>query len=333
MRRPLPTLLLGLAALVLCASARSLTAAETERNAGPPSPGANELPAIAPPRPVFGVSPVDFFRALLKMTPAEREAALAGRPPAQVKSLLAKAAEYEAMSEAERKIKLRLVSLRYYLAPLMRLATANRAGLLATIPGEDRPLVDERLRLWDRVPQHLQGRLLENEATLQYFLRLDFTNAGTKAQHPAQPPPPDQTPVDLAVAQWKSYPPVRRRQMSENFHQFFELSEPDRAKTLNLLGETERRQMDDALHKFASLPPEERDRCIESFRKFAGMSQPERDQFLRNAERWRKMSAADRQTWRELVEKLPAVPPLPPGLDPVPMPPMPSPPPIPPPEP
>ncbi len=296
--------------------------------ADPPAtvPSSSELPALTPPRPVFGVSPVDFFRALLKMSPAEREAALAGRPPQQARSLLAKAAEYEAMPAAERNIKLRLVSLRYYLAPLMRIPATNRAPFIAAVPLEDRPLVEERLRLWDQVSPPLQREFLANEATIQYFLRLEFAAPAEKDTEIRNPPPGDRAQVDLAVARWKSFPPARRRQMSENFHRFFELSEPDRVKTLESLSELERRQMEAALQKFAGLPPEERDRCIDSFRKFANMSPAERDEFLRNAERWRLMTPAERQTWRELVEKLPAVPPLPPGLQPVRFPPMPGPP-------
>jgi hypothetical protein len=48
------------------------------------------------------------------------------------------------------------------------------------------------------------------------------------------------------------------------------------------------------------------------------MTPAERAQFLKNAERWKEMSAADRQTWRTLVAKLP---PLPPGFGLPPLPP------------
>ena len=48
--------------------------------------------------------------------------------------------------------------------------------------------------------------------------------------------------------------------------------------------------------------------CVESFQKFATMSPVERREFLRKAERWQHMSPEERETWRNLVTKLPPMP-------------------------
>ena len=280
---------------------------------------------LTPPHPIFGQPPVDFFRALLAMTPTERDLALAGRPPLQVKSLLAKVAEYEAMPAEERRVKLRLVSLRFYLPPLMRMPATNRAPVLAAVPAEDRPLVEERLNLWDRILPSLQKELLASEATIPYFLRMEFN--APRGRTPTLPVIASgiESQAEGAMARWKAFPPERRQQMYDSFHKFFDLSKPEREKTLGALSESERREMEASLRSFAALPEAERDRCIDSFRKFANMSPAERAEFLQHAERWQQMTAEERQTWRGLVERLPAVPPLPPGLE-IRQPPMPQPP-------
>jgi hypothetical protein len=69
--------------------------------------------------------------------------------------------------------------------------------------------------------------------------------------------------------------------------------------------------MEQVLATFRSLPPQQRQYCMESFRKFVGMTSEEREQFISNVERWREMTAAERKTWSDLVN---ALPPLPPGL-------------------
>jgi hypothetical protein len=79
--------------------------------------------------------------------------------------------------------------------------------------------------------------------------------------------------------------------------------------------------MERALSAFASLPPEQRRICIESFVKFKQMSKEEVNQFLKNAARWKAMSPQERETWRSLIKILPphasvpSVPPSPPGAD------------------
>ena len=51
------------------------------------------------------------------------------------------------------------------------------------------------------------------------------------------------------------------------------------------------------------------------------MAPEERTRFLRNAARWQEMTPTERKTWKELVTKLP---PLPPDFNAPPMPPAPA---------
>ena len=50
----------------------------------------------------------------------------------------------------------------------------------------------------------------------------------------------------------------------------------------------------------------------------------ERQQFLKNAERWKLMPPSDRQKWKDLVEDLSSLPPLPQDSDHSDLPPLPT---------
>ena len=66
------------------------------------------------------------------------------------------------------------------------------------------------------------------------------------------------------------------------------------------------------LQAFLRLPKSRRDECLQSFGKFASMTAEERQEFFKNAERWKELSPAERQAWRNLVNRFPPMPPMPP---------------------
>ena len=93
---------------------------------------------------------------------------------------------------------------------------------------------------------------------------------------------------------------------------FFDFAPQETRKILSPLSETERQQIEKTLNRFAGLSPLERDQCIRSFQKFALMSDEERQQFLKNAERWKLLTPTERNQWKDLVESLSSLPPMPP---------------------
>lgn len=263
-------------------------------------------------RPVVPLrkSPVDTFRELLALAPAERAKALAVHPDHFRKTIEAKIAEYETLPAEERELRLRTTQLRWHLLPLMRMPPAARAARLAAIPASERAIVESRLLAWDKFPADLQRDVLANESALLYLLRAD-------ARPPMPPPLAEKAPRDSVLrperelAVWHQLPAARRQLMLEQFGQFFELDEVEKAKTLGALSAVERQDMEKTLRDFEQLPQPQRVMCLRSFRLFANMSAEEQSGFLKNAERWKAMKPEERQTWRELVSQLP---PMPPGL-------------------
>ena len=102
--------------------------------------------AAVPPVP----SPVEYSRKLLGMTAVERRDLLAGRSPESRKQIMTKVREYESLRPNVRELRLQATELRWYLAPLMKTPSTNRAPALALIPPDDRVRVEARLKEWDR---------------------------------------------------------------------------------------------------------------------------------------------------------------------------------------
>lgn len=261
-----------------------------------------------PPMPIDAAfprkSPVESFRELLAMPRAERVQALSNRPPETQKQIMAKLREYETLKPEQRELRFNATELRWYLLPLMRGPSTNRAEQLQNIPEPQRSLVTSRIREWDLLPPQTRQELLNNEATLHYFTELDS----------GQAPPPNparQSRVDQGIANWKTLSEEKRREIVLQFNKFFSLTSEEKERAMRNVSDAERKQIQKALKAYESLPEQQRLQCIRSYEKFANMSPEERQEFLKNAERWQLLSAEERQSWRELVSRLSSQPPLP----------------------
>ncbi|MGA3267607.1 MAG: DUF3106 domain-containing protein [Verrucomicrobiota bacterium] len=275
-------------------------AAQTMSNTAVPAALLPDSQPSPPPvaRPVK--APVQIFRELLTMAPAQRENYyyLTNRPPATRDRILAKVREYEALPPGERELRLQATELRWYLLPLLQTAPADRGMRLAMVPQYLRPVIDARLSEWDVLPPPMQQEFLDNERALSYFTA----------------PLPGETSEGLPEAdaqRWKALSEEQRQQMANQFNDYFNLPSQARQKTLGVLSDAERQEMEKTLQTFAQLPPAQRRDCVNAFVKFASMSASARQEFLKNAQRWQQMSAQDRQAWRDLVAHVPPLPPEP----------------------
>jgi hypothetical protein len=302
--------------LTLFAAAQmAVSPVSAQDSTGIPAPAKPLLiPAnIMPPLPQ-ALSPVNFFRQLLAMTPQERANYLTNRPPEIRDRILVKVREYLALGPDERELRLNATELRWYLLPMLRESPADRGARLAQVPDNLRDLVSSRLDQWDALSPPSRQEFLDNERTLQYFSHVDSTNAPPE-------PGPQRGPNDAEQARWQALSADERQKITAQFDQFFELTPDEKQKTLNTLSSTERAQMEKTLQSFDKLPRAQRAQCIRAFTEFAGMSPQERAEFLKNAERWSQLPPKERQAWRDLVAQVPIWPPMPNALIMPPMPP------------
>lgn len=276
------------------------------------------LPIQAPPIPP---SPVEDFRRWLQLSPAGQEKELAAYPEAKREVLRRKLGSYQAMPPAQREARLRTLELRWYLPVLMTVSAAQRANYLEVVPPRLHDPIRARLSHWDSLDEDTRREILADPKKREMITRYFVLSRRTQV-----PPPP--FPVDAGThlgglrehfAHWDSKSSAARQRISTHLSNFFELPRKDQLKALNELSESERREMQKTLDAFARLSPADRRACVDSFQRLAAMSPQERASFLRNANRWRQLSSEERATWRELVSKVPPMPP-----EPVPAPPVPS---------
>ncbi len=267
-------------------------------------------PAVTPPLPPLPPSPVATFRAMLAM-PAERRArALAERPEKQREFLRQRLAEYEGLPAGRREERLRATDLYWHLQQLIRRVPAERGSLVDAAPADLKPILRERLSLWDRLSPADQALLLEHERAIRYFARL------------RESPPPPLPGVNLRrspavsmrlqaeLAPFEGLTSEEIRRVHRQWKEFFDASPPRAQETLQAMSEGARREMNEVLARFGRLPASQREACIDSFARLAALPAAERAGFLRSAERWQALSPEERANWRQIVMKLPPLPPI-----------------------
>lgn len=267
-----------------------------------PSPAGvatNTIPT--PPLPVFHPR-TQLFRDVLAMSGSDREQFLANRPAQNRAPLEAKIREYEAMTPEQRETVLHATQLHEYLQYFVQIPPAERAPQLALVPQDYQAEVTGRLQMFDRLPPPLQKEVLATDSTKAYILGAAPTNALHTAVMPPLPPDP--------LATLSRLTPEQREKLFANFEHFFDLSDEDRQKVLATLPVPERTQVVKTLSELEKLPSGQRERGLQSISKLANMTEEQRQVFYANADRWEKMTPAERETWRKMATHLP--PPLPP---------------------
>jgi hypothetical protein len=241
--------------------------------------------------------PVDTFREVLLMEPAERERYLASRPLPSRKLMEGKLKEYESISPTQRELRLRATELYWYLLPLLTTPPTNRAAQYALIPTEVRTMVADRIEKWDALPDDAKARLLGK-------INRDDADPGDPPGIAPPLPPQVREDVERGIRQWRELNEQERQQIADRFYHFLELTPRERERTIRRLSAPERSQIEKTLGIFAGLNPDQRAVCFESLEKFASLSLEEREQFMQNAQRWEQMSPEERRQLTGLIELL-----------------------------
>ncbi len=276
------------------------------------APPALPTPAIERPEAAFQ-SPVRFFRKLLARDAAGRAEALAARSSTARAAIEAKIAEYETLDARTRELRLRTTELRWFLKKLLPMEPKQRAEKLRLMSTNDRELVAVRLSQWDLLSPGWREEVLKHERTMDWLRQRELNPALRKDDGSAEP----------SLAEWRNLPTETRAGMLNNFDRFFLLSRQEQEKTLAELPEQRRGIVGPAIEKLQALPQSKRAECLDAFRQIVAMPAPRRERFFRKADQWRQMTRSERETWSNLVNKFPPMPPLPPGLVPK-MPPLPE---------
>ncbi len=270
-------------------------------------------PPVPPQSPPLPPSPVQEFRDWLAMKPDDRAKAVATYPADKQKVLLQKLTAYEALPAAERERRLQMLELRWFMRPLMAMKPEDRQASMNLVPSALRRIVQERLAKWDSLDPQDRKNILENDKARELVTRyfLEVQQGRSPEQIMIVLSPERRAELDKALKIWNTKSSAARGRSAEQLTAFFQLSRAQQSRAFEELPETEQQDIQKTLDAFAKLSPEQRRVCVESFEKFALLPPPERASFLRNAARWEAMTPQDRATWKQLVTKLPPLPPAP----------------------
>jgi hypothetical protein len=247
------------------------------------------------------------FRQALQSTPEEQQALLASRAPKHRAYLEAQLREFSGLSPAESEARLRLLELRYYLRPLLKMPASNRTEQLRLVPTHYRAAVQDRLSAWDALSPSEREGLLDDHAAASWLCRSPAGQA--RAASTATEPPR----LESTFARWQRLSATEKRRMVESLERFFQFDESQKDRTLREVSRQGQTEVADFMAQLDELPPAERQKCLHALERFAGLPRSERQRFLQNAVRWAAMSDEERRAWRNLQAKLPPLPPtLPP---------------------
>ncbi len=262
-------------------------------------------------------NPVAVFRGLLALRTDARAIELSTQPERLRAVLATRLRDYDALPPTEREARLHATELRYHLNPLLTTLPATRTTQLAAVPQSFRPLVEERLAAWDKLPAEIQREILADER-----LRQAMTRPAVVGAFPPLPPGLEpQVPGNLA--QWQGLDTQQREQLIGNFTHYFRLGEREKTKVVAAVSEPKRAEATRTLDRFEHLTAGERAACLTALKRLGQMTPGQQAQFYANAEQWKQMPESERTTWRKVVVEFPPLPPgagplppLPPGLAP-----------------
>lgn len=255
-------------------------------------------------------SPVEAFRELLAMDPAQQNAALTNRGEEARQRLIAKIREYREMEPEDRELRLQATELRWCLPPLMQVPPTERAERLAELRPELRPLVESRLARWDALPADLREQFLKNEQALGYLSQLPPASEKARSAMMEQVPATQREAVSNALLRLDRMTEASRKRAFSTFEGFFELTPQEKQAALRVVSEAEKRQIEKSIEAFGRMSLEQRKQCLQAYEKFAGMSPISRALFLRNVKQWEAMTPKEREQWRELVKRVEIFPPV-----------------------
>ena len=248
------------------------------------------------------ISPVETFRKMMAMPPADLQRALESYPPENRARIVSKVEEYRSLPLKTRELKLRVTELRWYLIPLLKVPREERAGLLKSVPEPYKDWIGARLDEWDIWPVDLKAEVLEYEDLMHYFIG---RNTELERQAVFEDLPKNSgAALGKKLAEWRSLPIEQRQQMYGGFRHYFELSDEEQKLVLATLPAQDRQQTERVVNSIEKRSRTEQEAYLASFHEFAEMPAAEQQQFMNNAERWQKMSPAERQAWRDLVHHM-----------------------------
>jgi hypothetical protein len=279
-----------------------------ERASLPPLRTAS-LRATPPALPEVKDSPIRHLHNLLDASQEKRRQMLDQHAPTARAFWERKLGEYSSMDPTERDQKLREAQLHWYLLLILRTPAEDRDTKLLQIPQADRGLIHNRIKDWSALPESMQVDIMTHLPVLRYFGRLVTLSAQARKEAMEASLKAGSRP-DIASSDWGQLDPSRRKSMFLAYQKFFTLAEEKRKRVLARIPMPQRLSVQSRLEQLENLSPEAKKQCLEALAKYAQMTPNERILFKANAERWKSMPASEHAVWKNVVKRVPPLPPI-----------------------
>lgn len=188
-------------------------------------------------------SPIEQFRSWLDLPEEQRATVLASRSPKSRQLLDAKLREYSGLPLAERERRLKVMDIHWHLKPVLETAATNRAQALAKVPARMKPVVQDRVERWEKLPPHVKEDVLTNETAMSFFI--------------APPEPPLLPPMPTLE--------FDRKEMERTLENYAKLSIQQRQQCI------------DSFAVLARMSPAERNHFLRNAERWQEMTEEERD--------------------------------------------------------
>lgn len=241
-------------------------------------------------------NPVDLFRHLIESSKTEREAWLSNQEDWRRKRISEGLAEFDQLSPEHKAKRLREMELRYFLLPLLNLHPDERTFALAQVPEHLQELAKEQLMMWDLLPETARQAALARE---QWRKKRP---GSTEAEIAPLPP-------SKSLQSWNNLSETEKAEIKANFQSFFTLSTTSQSKTLSMLDQHQRRELESILNRLKNKSIEDRRKIVDYFIQFSKLDPIEKGTFIQKASTWQKMSPEERELWKEVIRQNTLLPP------------------------
>ena len=249
-------------------------------------------------------APVALFRTLLQLSAEEQSRLLAGKSERSRAVILRKVQEYQAMPERDREARLQALEFHHYARLMLTAPVGARSVWLAQVPLPYRRLCEQRLQLWSVLPPEVQNYMREREGTLQWLTRWESATGSQRDELMASLSPDQRQALERDFSEWTSMTSQQRDQAWRSTRHLLEMSPKEQQKVLASVSDAHRASATRFVKSVGDIPTAQRNEYLEGCLKFARLDPRQRARLLMGWERWKGMSEAEREVWRQLAVRV-----------------------------
>lgn len=252
-------------------------------------------------------SPVEKFRALLTAGSSERERLLAEYEADARLKIRVKIQEYENLSSELRFNRLMATELRWYLPALLKFEKDERLELVEKLDPKLAQLVLSRVDVWDQLPAAVKNSPEQKTLIIRHLCKSassvpPLPENGARSN--SQPPTPTEPPVRNGTTGLSK----EENQRIQRLQLYFGLSPEEKKEMLKSVEGANDSSFLNRLQWLEAMPEGIRNHALRQLVRLQELSDQERHALGETLRAWNQLSAEQKSSLRQLLEKQPPSP-------------------------